>query len=114
MEKEILKDWKFWASIGAGFISGAVVALMYAPMEGTEARKKVRDLADDLACGASYTAKRAANAAQNSLTMYGGTVQKAGTQVDRLFKAVTAGVDEANRVREAYKERAKAARNSSR
>ena len=109
----MLKDWKFWVSLGAGFISGAVVGLMYAPMEGTEARKKVRVFADDLAGGASYTARRAAGAAQNSLTVYGAGVRGAGARIDRLFKAVAAGVDEANRVREAYKQRSEAAENRS-
>lgn len=111
MNKEMLKDWKLWVSLSAGFISGAVLGLMYAPMEGKEARKKVKIFADDLAESASYTAKRVAGAAQSSVTVYGTSIKNAGAQVDRLFKAVTAGVDEANRVREDYKKRTEAAKN---
>jgi gas vesicle protein len=112
MDKEIVKSWKFWAALGTGFIAGAVTALLYAPMEGAELRGKVGELATNVAGSATETANKVAVAASKSVTVYGAVARNAGSQIERLFGAVAAGVDEANRVRDDFKSKAEAVKNT--
>jgi gas vesicle protein len=112
MDSEILKSWKFWVALGAGFIAGATAGLLYAPMEGAELRKKTGELATNVAQSATNTANKVAAAAQSSVTVYGTVARNAGSQIERLFKSVAAGVDEANRVRDDFKQKAEEVKNA--
>jgi len=96
------KDWKFWAALGAGAITGAVFALLYAPTDCEEMRRRVGQMATNVADGARGAAGRVAEAAQSGVTVYGASAKSARFQIERLFKAVTAGVEEASRVRADY------------
>ncbi|MFA6448262.1 MAG: YtxH domain-containing protein [bacterium] len=113
MDKEIIRDWKFWVSLGSGFVAGAVVALLYAPMEGAEMRRRTGELASNVASSAAGATTKVAAAAQKSVAVYGSAARNAGSQIDRLFTAVAAGVDEANRVRDDYKKKSEALKNNS-
>ena len=95
MDREIVKNWKFWAMLGAGFITGTVAGLLYAPMEGAELRRRAGGLATNVAHSAADTANKVAAAAQSGVTVYGGAARSAGSKIERLFKAVSAGLDEA-------------------
>ena len=101
--KEAVKSWKFWAALGAGAVAGAVAALLYAPVEGAELRRRAGGLA-------SNVASRVAGVAGTGLTLYGTNARHAGFQIERLFAAVSAGVEEAGRVRDEFRRKAEAAR----
>ncbi len=99
------RDWKFWAALGAGAITGAALALLYTPADGEEMRRRVGEMAANVADGAKGAAGRVAEAAQSGVTVYGASAKSARFQLERLFNAVTAGVEEASRVRADYMSR---------
>ncbi|HOX27812.1 MAG TPA: YtxH domain-containing protein [bacterium] len=83
----------FLLPFAAGIVAGAAAGLLYAPAKGTDTRKKVSD-------GAANVALRVRNAAASGTTLYGSGALNAKNRIERLFEAVTAGVEEAKRVRE--------------
>jgi len=91
-EYSMVRDWRFWAGLGAGALAGAVVSLLYAPVKGSEMRQRIGD-------GATEAVNRATDAAQTGITTYGTTARVAQFQIERLYRAVAEGVEEARRVR---------------
>ena len=80
-------------AFAAGAAAGAAAGLMYAPAAGAETRRK---LADTAAGGV----RKAAGSIDLVTGAYSATGDIARRQVSRLFAAVTAGVEEARRVKE--------------
>ena len=94
------RDWRFWASMGAGVITGSVVGLLYAPTNGADLRRRAGETAANVAVGASNAANRIASVAQSGVDLYETSAGPARFQVVRFFKAVSAGINEAAMVRD--------------
>jgi gas vesicle protein len=82
----------FWIAVFAGAVTGAVAALLYAPSRGSEMRRRIGD-------SAARNIERIADAAESGLSVYGSAANTYGFQIQRLFGAINAGVEEARRIR---------------
>lgn len=88
-------DWKLVASCAAGFVAGAVVTLLYAPASGEEVRESAKEKISGGYDVVSTGLKKYTGAPV-------GNIVGAKFQVERLFAAVTAGVEEAKKTRSCF------------
>ncbi|HOO57561.1 MAG TPA: hypothetical protein PLN69_12105 [bacterium] len=84
-------SWKLWTAIGLGAVAGTVVAVLYRPA-GPEASVDAKS--------ASVKKSGESGLSMVKVALYTAYAKTARFQIERLFQSITAGVDEAKRVRE--------------
>jgi len=85
--------WQDVAAFAAGVIAGAMAGLMYAPADGATTRKNAAERA-------SSGIEAASKGLEAASSVYSRTFDTGRFQIDRLFTAVSAGVEEARRTKE--------------
>lgn len=88
-------NWKIVASCTAGFVAGAVATLLYTPVKGETVRENVKEKISSSYTSVSTGVKHYAGAPAANASA-------ARLQIERLFAAVSAGVEEARKTRRSF------------